>query len=335
MSHRPIAIVNPASGAARAAKALSRVAGQLSPGGDIEVLCTEYGGHAVEIARRVPPSCPMVIVVGGDGTINEVVTGLMEGLGRQHPLPPIGLIPVGTANVLSQELQVPRGVAAIGVILKAKRRALDLGVARLHALPAPLRAKRMSHLDSLLRERLPVPPLSEEDRRRLRPTTRYFVCMAGAGFDAEVTRAYHVMRGGKSRVHHYAVPILLALMDLKLPRMRVAVDGKALSAEASAVIVANTRAYAIQMTVAPQALPDDGLLDACAFAAHTQRDFIRLMLDVFISQHLLRKDVRHRPGRRVSLRSDSPVPVQLDGDFAGYLPLDVQVVPRAVTFFAP
>jgi diacylglycerol kinase family enzyme len=45
--------------------------------------------------------------------------------------------------------------------------------------------------------------------------------------------------------------------------------------------------------------------------------------------------VRHRAGRRISLRSDSPVPVQLDGDFAGYLPLDIQVMPRAVSFFVP
>jgi diacylglycerol kinase (ATP) len=226
----------------------------------------------------------MVIIVGGDGTINEVVTGLMEGVGREHPLPPIGLIPVGTANVLAQELQVPRrAAAAVGVILKAKRRALDVGVAQLHALPEPVRAKRVDYLDSLLRERLPVPPLSEEDRRRLRPATRYFLCMAGAGFDAEVTRAYHVMRGEKSRVHHYAVPILLTLLNLKLPKMRVAVDGKGLSSEASAVIVANTKAYAVQMAIAPQALPDDGLLDACVFAARTQRDFMRLMLDVFMS----------------------------------------------------
>jgi len=306
MPERPIVITNPRSGAARAEKALSVLARHSLPQGRPEILRTEYAGHAVEIARRISSSCPLVIVVGGDGTINEVVNGLMAAVARPRPLPPIGLIPIGTANVLARELGIPTNLTgAMRVLTGGKTRKMDLGVARFCAKPGSRR------------------------------TTRYFPCMAGAGFDAEVARAYHATRGRKSYAHLYLLPMLKTLGNFALPKIRVMVDGDEVAASACSVVVGNARSYGTLFPVAARARPDDGLLDACVFTSRTLRDFIRVVLNVLVGRHIGCREVRYRVGRHISLTSDDAVPVQLDGDFAGHLPLQLDVKPNALTFFVP
>jgi diacylglycerol kinase family enzyme len=159
--------------------------------------------------------------------------------------------------------------------------------------------------------------------------------MAGAGFDAEVARIYQTVRAGKSRPYHYVLPILRTLKDFNLPRIRVVMDGEELTDSAASVIVGNTRAYAILMAVAAHAQPDDGLLDACIFFGRTRKDMALAVLNVLFRCHLATESTLYRVGRKISLRSESPVLVQLDGDFVGCLPLDIEVKPLAVSFFVP
>lgn len=316
---RPIVITNPHSGAAQAEKAVALILERLPRDrrfglahrpeqieGQAEVLRTEYAGHATEIARRIRPSCPIIIVAGGDGTISEVENGLMAGACRGHASPPIGIIPIGTANTLAYELGIPKDVpSALDVILNGKLRRIDLGMARLH------------HAESGAE------------------ITKYFHCMAGAGFDAEVVRIYQAVRGRKSRPHHYVLPVLLTLKDFALPRIRVAMDGEELTAAAASVVVGNSRAYAVHMAVAARARPDDGLLDACILLGRTRMDMVLTVLNVLLRRHLKRASTVYRVGREISLRSDSPVAVQLDGDLAGCLPMEIVVKPLAVSYFVP
>jgi diacylglycerol kinase family enzyme len=159
--------------------------------------------------------------------------------------------------------------------------------------------------------------------------------MAGAGFDAEVTRAYQAMRGKRSYVHHYIVPILLTIQNISLPKIKVVVDGRQAATNSSTVIVSNVRTYGVGMAVASHALFDDGLFDACIFTMRTSRDLARMFLDILVGKHVGKKDLLYRLGRVISLDSDALVPVQLDGDFAGYLPLKIELKPQAVSIFTP
>jgi len=326
--HRPIVIANPRSGSARAEKVLDLLSQRLFHRQRAEILRTEHAGHATEIARGVPPSCPMVIVAGGDGTISEVENGLMAGAGRGRALPPIGIIPLGTANTLATELGIPKTVrGALDVIARGNLRRLDLGEARFRQ---NVFADRQAGQPALRLAGLPAYRQNSSAE-----ITRYFHCMAGAGFDAEVARIYQTVRAGKSRPHHYVLPVLRTLKDFNLPRIRVVMDGEELTDSAASVIVGNTRAYAILMAVAAHAQPDDGLLDACIFFGRTRKDMALAVLNVLFRCHLATESTLYRVGRKISLRSDSPVLVQLDGDFVGCLPLDIEVKPLAVSFFVP
>ncbi len=306
MTPKPVVIVNPRSGPGRAEAALACVLARVFPGRSPEVIHTERAGHALEAARGIAPSCPMVVVVGGDGTVRETVTGLLEGLSRRGPLPPIGLVPTGTANVLAYELGIPEdAVKAAQILAGGRLRSVDAGVVR---LLGPDRAGEV---------------------------VRFFLCMAGAGFDAEVTRSYHAVRGRRSHPYKYLIHMLAGLLSFRIPRMRVEVDGKTLTTRAGSVVVANTRSYALRLALAALARPDDGVLDVCAFNGQTRIDLLRAIVEVFANRHMRNRKVLYGKGTRVLLQSERLVPVQLDGDFAGFLPAEVSLRPDAVRVVAP
>jgi diacylglycerol kinase family enzyme len=146
MSVEAVIIGNPNSGSARDEGYLARFAETLRVGGlKIEVLNTERPDHATELATMAGDR--LVIAAGGDGTVNEVVNGLSKGA-------TLGILPLGTANVLARELRLPLTAEdACARILTGTRSRMDVGIAT----------------DG-------------------EGTERHFTCMAGIGFDANVIR---------------------------------------------------------------------------------------------------------------------------------------------------
>src|SRR5829696_7946649 len=147
MSDGAVIIGNPNSGRAGSKGSLERCAKVLRSGGlSVEVLNTERPDHATELATLAEDR--LVVAAGGDGTINEVI----NGLDREATL---GILPLGTANVLARELGLPLDVGlACERILRGERARVDLGVAT--------------------------------NREGIE---RRFACMAGIGFDAKVVHA--------------------------------------------------------------------------------------------------------------------------------------------------
>jgi diacylglycerol kinase (ATP) len=142
-----VIISNPNSGSAGDEGYLERFAETLRAGGlEIEVLNTERPDHAAELAAMAGDRL-VVIAAGGDGTVNEIVNGLSKGA-------TLGILPLGTANVLARELGLPlKTEDACERILTGTRSRMDVGVA------------------------------TDEEG-----TERRFACMAGIGFDANVIR---------------------------------------------------------------------------------------------------------------------------------------------------
>ena len=119
-------IGNPNSGKAGSRNLLEDYAKILSTGGiETEVLNTEYPDHATELATEVGKD-RLVIAAGGDGTINEVINGL-------HEEATLGILPLGTANVLARELDLPLNAEkACQRILVGEKSRMDLGLAINH-----------------------------------------------------------------------------------------------------------------------------------------------------------------------------------------------------------
>lgn len=250
-----------------------------------ELLLTRKAGDATAFARKAAEEgADLVVAAGGDGTVNEVANGLA---GSNTPM---GIIPLGTVNVLARELKIPLFTSkAIKTIAEGTPRPIDLGIAN----------------------------------------GQYFTLMAGFGFDAEVvTNVLQPIKDwiGASA---YILKGLETLAKCQATEFTLEMPEETYSEKAFLVIVANASTYTYNLHIAPMAAPDDGFLDICVFERPiTDRiGFMRQVAEVFINRHVYHKAVRFFRTTKVTLRSTPETYVQLDGDPFGKTPVEISVAP--------
>jgi len=236
------------------------------------------------------------VAVGGDGTVAELVN-------RTPPGVPLAILPAGTENLLARHLgftQHPDPLAH--AICRGKTLQLDAGLA----------------------------------------AGRIFLLMLGCGFDAAVVRRFHGRRSGHIRRLDYFGSIVHAAAHYRFPEIRVywqtgdeadATSDRELTARW--VFAFNLPCYGGGLRVCPQANGTDGLLDACVFRGGGFWQALRLAAMVGLGIHQRSADWTTVRTRRLRLSSSEPVPYQLDGDPAGMLPLDVELLPGRLTFLKP
>lgn len=254
-------------------------------------------GDAERIAREaVDEGFSTLIAAGGDGTINEVVNGLVA---TRNPEVRLGILPVGTMNVFAVELGIP---------LNSLEKAWEVIV-----------KDHVRHLD------LPVCTTPDE--------SRYFVQLAGVGLDAEVVR--RTTRESKKALGPLSYLLSLAqVAGVKPPPVTLeSEDGKVRTG--SFVLIGNGRFYGGPFKMFRQGSPCDGLIDVLVFRNQSPWDLLRYMHAILIGQHAELSDVEYFQTTSLSLHSESPVPYELDGEMAGYLPLSLGVEKGALPVLAP
>jgi YegS/Rv2252/BmrU family lipid kinase len=294
---RAAIIVNPVSGQARARRRARKLLYRLARAG-VAVTLSETAGpeDGRALAARIAGETDMVVSVGGDGTLNQVMNGILDA-GLQTP---ILVVSTGTANVVASELGLLKRLPAlVEIALHGLARPLDVGVV--------------------------FKPGASEPKR--------FILCAGAGFDAAVVAGLGSVRTAAGITRwSYAPPIIRAFLNYRFPPMRVTVDGRLAQSGAILTVVANMSRYGGNFKICPQAQPDDGRLDICCLR---NRGFLALLR---FAWGLARGTLTQTPGvsfyqgRVVEVEADAPVPVQVDGDSSGELPLRFEVQPKAVNF---
>src|SRR3712207_177975 len=281
-----VIIGNPHSGSAGDEGYLERFAEILRAGGlEVEVLNTERPDHATELAAAAGDR--LVIAAGGDGTVNEVVNGLDKGA-------TLGILPLGTANVLARELGLPlKPEDACERILSGTGSLMDVGVA------------------------------TDEEG-----TERSFACMAGIGFDANVGRE------GTPRFKRYLRSLAFPLVALKvyfrgdLPKLHL-IDGDTTHVGQLAV-VANGHYYGGDFKVAEDASLTSGELEV-VLIEKVGRILRADILARILAKRPLDRDARSFPAQ--DIRAESPgkrVPVQIDGEVWGHLPMSFRIEPAVI-----
>jgi len=218
----------------------------------------------------------VVFACGGDGTVMACVTGL-AGSGV-----PMGVLPVGTGNLLARNLDLPLDMAeAMQVGLEGDDLAVDVGTFVVGGA---------------------------------RDEGRHFVVMAGVGFDAAMMA--DAPEGLKAKVGWpaYVVSGAKHLRDRGVP-LGVRVDGgEPVRRRAQAVIIGNVGSLQAGVELFPDARPDDGVLDVAIMAPNGLLDWARVLGRLALRRP--REDQRFERfrGRRIELKASRPMPVQLDGD---------------------
>lgn len=255
------------------------------------------------VAECIREGFERVVVVGGDGSINEAVNGFMAVGAHDVEL---AYFPAGTGGDFARSIGLAHrklGVRYAG----ASVRRIDIG-----------RAELLTHDGH--------------------PLTRYFANISSVGASGVIVDRVNKSSkrlGGKVS---FAIGTVRGLLSYRNQRVRLRVDD---SFEEELVIntiaVANGRYFGGSMKVAPNALLDDGLFHVVVLGDITLRDFLRYSGRIYRGTHLKLPEVRELRGARVVITpvSAGPVLIDLDGEQPGRLPVTYSLLPKALKLYAP
>lgn len=305
MPARTLIIVNPASRNGALGRRWPDVERRLRGGlgRDFDAEQTRGPRDAVRIAReaaRAGTEC--IIGVGGDGTAREVVSGVLEaGLGESTQ---VGLLPFGTGADLCRTLGIPRDLdQAVARLASGKVRRIDAGRADLTG-------------------------------RDGRPVTAWFVNIASFGLSALVSEKVNAAPKALGGRGSFLVGTLRALASFRSREVTVRVDGALLYAGPLVfATAANGRYFGGGMHVAPQAVPDDGLLDVVVVRDAPRTRLLRQIPGIYKGNHLDQPEVSVARGARIEAEAEpGQVWIELDGEPLGTLPARFQVLPGALAW---
>jgi len=169
---------------------------------------------------------------------------------------------------------------------------------------------------------------------------RIFLVMASCGFDAEVVHQLHRQRSGNISHFSYAKPILTSIRKYKYPTLTISCYGDRLkkgvkNIRAKWAFVFNLPRYASGLPIVDTACGLDGQLDVCTFRQGKLVNGLIYLAGVLFRRHRKFKDTRLLQASRIVIESREQVPYQLDGDPGGFLPLEINVLPRRLTMMVP
>jgi YegS/Rv2252/BmrU family lipid kinase len=253
-----------------------------------------------ELARQAAGGgAGLIVVVGGDGTVNEVANGI-AGLDTE-----LAVIPRGTGGDFVRTYGIPRQLeAAVEVALKGRTREIDLGLARYRAW------------DGTERESL-------------------FANIASAGMSGAIAKRSNESSkalGGKAS---YLWSTIAVFSRWRNDEVHVRVDGEEHSGRMHDVVVANGRYFGGGMMINPEAEPDDGVFDVLLIGDLTKTDLLLTLPKTYWGKHLPHPKATVLRGPRVEVDAPEPLPIQLDGEQPGTTPASFEVVPRALRLRTP
>ena len=292
-------IVNPAAGAGKTAKKWPQIMVLMkSLGLDFEHDITEAPGHAIELAKSaVKKGYELVVSVGGDGTIHEIVNGLYEAGGM--PDVAVGIINTGTGADYIRTIGVPRRYKeACGCLLSPDRRTVDVGVV--------------------------------EYTKKGHPQKRLFVNFAGIGFDAEVVRATTEKFKALGDVPSYLMGLFSTLMSYQNRDVSIIVDGEHGQRRICTVMLNNGKYGGGGMLPAPNADPGDGFFDLVIIDDITKPDLLMSLPRVYRGTHLTHPKVTLMRAREVEIKPTLTSAVQADGELLGEAPARFTILPAAL-----
>lgn len=245
----------------------------------------------------------MLVIVGGDGSVHEVVNGLLAA-GRGGDVE-LAVLPRGTGKDFVRSLRIPQKLAdAIAVAKDGRARTIDAGRARFVAWDG-----------------------SAGDA--------YFANFAGAGISGAIARRANASSKAAGGKVSFLVATVAVFAGWKSAAITADVDGTARSGQMFEVLAMNGDYAAGGMWVTPEASPDDGRLDVLLIGDVTKADFVRTFPKIYRGKHLSHPKIEVLHGSAVDVTADVPLPIVLDGEQPGTTPARFEVLPDVLRVRVP
>lgn len=292
---RVFVILNPVAGSS-AADEVRRALDQYFA--DTHRTCDYYettgDEHLADVVQEaMQQDFAMVVAAGGDGTVSGVASGLV-----QHDVP-LGIVPIGTANVLAQELGIPLDIDAACRLLSAQ--------------------PTVTHIDAM------------------KVGNQHFFLQIGIGLDALMIR--DTRREVKRRFGRlaYIWTGLKWLVGYQPVRFSLVIDGKQRRPRAAQVLIANGGTLGIpQFRWGPDIYPDDGYLNVCLIYGRTLLDYVGIAWHMLTHRQKRSRKIRYYTAQdSIIVNADDYLPVQADGEIIDEVPLHIEIIPGAVRIIVP
>lgn len=292
-------IANPVAGRGNAAKRANLMMKALEDSGAEATLSMTGGrGDAERLAKEaLDAGATRVVACGGDGTVHEVVNGIMASAKKVGDVA-MGILSAGRCNDLCYALGLPgKPDAGIQGLLNSQVRSIDLG----------------------------------------RVGDRYFSTIATLGFDSEVSeyvasgRHPSFLRGATA----YLYAAVVTLFQFRHPQLTLRGDFGDFNGPFFLVATGNTDRYGGRMRIAPAASLDDGELDICLVRPASKLDILRMLPRTFNGGHVGHSAVSMERTRRLEIESEQTLWLWADGERLGQTPATIEVVPGALRVMVP
>lgn len=270
-----------------------------------ESVYTEHKLDATRVAKEaIESGTKKIIVVGGDGTLNEVVNGVMQ----QQLIPSnevtLAIIPIGTGNDTIKTLRIPSDMEEnVKIIKEGIYKVIDAG---------------------FITSTYPEGEMG-----------RYFVNIAGMAFDAAVT--YDANQGGKATVGKlaYLRSLLKVLFNYRSSFMRITMDGRAVEDKIFNLNVGNCKYAGGGMLLVPGAIPWDGTFHVTVVRDMGKWKVIKHVLDLFDGTYMELPEVTSHQATDIVVESDPPVYAEVEGELLGQTPIQIKLIPSALKIIMP
>jgi YegS/Rv2252/BmrU family lipid kinase len=262
---------------------------------------TSSKGHATELVRKgIEAGYRNIIAVGGDGTMNEVINGCF----LQNVCPTskicLSMITVGTGNDWGRMFAIPTNYEEAIHVIRAKNTCLhDTGV--------------VYYYHGTRREK------------------RYFINIAGLGFDAIVVKRTNIQKEkGKSGKLLYFWNLLRSLLMYKHTHTEIVIDGKSILHEVFTISLGIGRYSGGGMRQTPHAIHDDGLFDITVIKRMRKGEVIRNLKMLYDGTILDHPKIEGYTGKDILIDSDPLIHVETDGESLGHSPIEFQILPKSI-----
>jgi YegS/Rv2252/BmrU family lipid kinase len=294
--------VNPASAngsTGRRWPEIARTAAAAGVAGD--ALFSQRPGELTELTRRaIADGARLLVVVGGDGTVHEVVNGALGASGVE-----LAVLPRGTGKDFVRSLRIPSDLRrALDVARDGQARTVDLG-----------RASYRSWDGS--------------------EGSAIFANFAGAGISGAIARRANTSSKALGGRVSFLAATVAVFASWKSAEVAVRIDAERRSGRMFEVLAMNGDYAGGGMWVTPDAEPDDGRIDVLLIGDVTKADFVRTFPKIYRGKHLSHPKIEVLHGRTVEVDATPAVPVVLDGEQPGTTPARFEIVPQALRVRVP
>jgi len=257
---------------------------------EVHVRETQYAGHARQLALEADSD--IVLAAGGDGTLHEVINGVMER--PQQPV--VGILPLGSGNDFARTCGLRADPQQLIDLIQARSfKPTDVGQVELYD-------------------------------RNGQPVTRYFINACSVGMGPQVLEILQQRSRRWGAGFNYFTAIVQTFFTYRYQNITLKSETAISEKPVRVLAIANGRSFGNRLTIAPTASVQDGLLNVFTAARVSLFDFLRFQGMLKRGHKIVHAHVHYGICNTASLSSNEPVAIEADGEWAGMLPAEILII---------